>query len=485
MGETRSGPLTGLRVVELAGLGPGPVRRHAARRPRRRRGTRRPAGRRHRLRRVRARPAHPRPPLGRGRPQAAGGCGRGARPGRTGRRADRGVPPGRRRAAGRRAGRLPRPQPPAGLRPDDRLGPGRAAAPAPPGTTSATSRSPVPCTRSAMREVRRRCRSTWWATSAVARCTSSPACSPRCSRRAAAARARWSTRRSSTAPATSRPWCAAWSGPAPGRTAAASTCSTVARRSTRCYETADHRHLAIGPLEPQFYAELLDRLGLADDDLPAQYDVDGWPRLRAAIADRIASRPARGVAADVRGQRCLRGTGAVTRGVAAAPAARGARHVRRARRDGPARSRAAILPHAGDAVRRHRPDPASTPERPCRTGGSPTSTGCSPTASYEGRTSAAHHLRRRSRRRSATPCGASAPSTSCRTTPSGRRRGSFRASSGRPPDPKACWDSWCRRSTAAEACATSATTPCSPRSSPGSAPAASGSASTTTSTRRT
>ena len=56
------------------------------------------------------------------------------------------------------------------------------------------------------------------------------------------------------------------------------------------HETADHRHLAIGPLEPQFYAELLERLGLADDDLPVQYDVDGWPRLRAAIADRVGTR---------------------------------------------------------------------------------------------------------------------------------------------------------------------------------------------------
>ena len=29
------------------------------------------------------------------------------------------------------------------------------------------------------------------------------------------------------------------------------------------YETADGRHVSVGALEPQFYAELLDRLGLA------------------------------------------------------------------------------------------------------------------------------------------------------------------------------------------------------------------------------
>jgi alpha-methylacyl-CoA racemase len=57
------------------------------------------------------------------------------------------------------------------------------------------------------------------------------------------------------------------------------------------YETSDGRHLAVGALEPQFYAELLDRLGLADDpDLPDRDDRSTWPRLRRLLADRIASR---------------------------------------------------------------------------------------------------------------------------------------------------------------------------------------------------
>ena len=50
------------------------------------------------------------------------------------------------------------------------------------------------------------------------------------------------------------------------------------------YETADGRHLAVGALEPQFYAELLRRLGLDDGDLPAQLDRDGWPLLRERLA---------------------------------------------------------------------------------------------------------------------------------------------------------------------------------------------------------
>ncbi|NBE83421.1 CaiB/BaiF CoA transferase family protein [Micromonospora rubida] len=56
------------------------------------------------------------------------------------------------------------------------------------------------------------------------------------------------------------------------------------------YPTADGGHLAVGALEPQFYAELLRLLGLADADLPAQHDVAGWPVLRARFAEVFAGR---------------------------------------------------------------------------------------------------------------------------------------------------------------------------------------------------
>lgn len=56
------------------------------------------------------------------------------------------------------------------------------------------------------------------------------------------------------------------------------------------YPCADGRHIAVGALEPQFYRELLDGLGLADADLPAQYDRAGWPVLRAAFARAFAGR---------------------------------------------------------------------------------------------------------------------------------------------------------------------------------------------------
>jgi alpha-methylacyl-CoA racemase len=46
------------------------------------------------------------------------------------------------------------------------------------------------------------------------------------------------------------------------------------------YETADGKFISLGSLEPQFYAELVQRLGLTDDDLPVQMDRGGWGTLR-------------------------------------------------------------------------------------------------------------------------------------------------------------------------------------------------------------
>jgi alpha-methylacyl-CoA racemase len=57
-----------------------------------------------------------------------------------------------------------------------------------------------------------------------------------------------------------------------------------------CYRTRDDRFVAIGAIEPRFYAELLDRLGLANEALPAQHDRAGWPALRARFAATFASR---------------------------------------------------------------------------------------------------------------------------------------------------------------------------------------------------
>jgi alpha-methylacyl-CoA racemase len=52
------------------------------------------------------------------------------------------------------------------------------------------------------------------------------------------------------------------------------------------YETADGGHLAVGALEPQFYAQLLDRLGLTDV-APSRNDPD---RLRALLTETFRTR---------------------------------------------------------------------------------------------------------------------------------------------------------------------------------------------------
>lgn len=56
------------------------------------------------------------------------------------------------------------------------------------------------------------------------------------------------------------------------------------------YRCSDDRWIALGALEPQFYLELIDGLGLMANDLPAQYDRSRWPELRQTFTDLIATR---------------------------------------------------------------------------------------------------------------------------------------------------------------------------------------------------
>ncbi|MEO8739158.1 MAG: CaiB/BaiF CoA-transferase family protein [Casimicrobiaceae bacterium] len=51
------------------------------------------------------------------------------------------------------------------------------------------------------------------------------------------------------------------------------------------YATSDAKHVAIGAIEPKFYAELLARLGLTGEALPAQHDRTRWPELRRRFAE--------------------------------------------------------------------------------------------------------------------------------------------------------------------------------------------------------
>ncbi|MFC5746506.1 CaiB/BaiF CoA transferase family protein [Actinomadura rugatobispora] len=54
------------------------------------------------------------------------------------------------------------------------------------------------------------------------------------------------------------------------------------------YETADGKHVAVGAIEPQFYAEFVRLLGLEDRegaaDLPGQFDQERWPEMRERFA---------------------------------------------------------------------------------------------------------------------------------------------------------------------------------------------------------
>ena len=56
------------------------------------------------------------------------------------------------------------------------------------------------------------------------------------------------------------------------------------------YETQDGRYISIGSVEPKFYRELLSLIGLADEVLPKQDDQRGWDTLRERFAALIKTR---------------------------------------------------------------------------------------------------------------------------------------------------------------------------------------------------
>jgi alpha-methylacyl-CoA racemase len=58
----------------------------------------------------------------------------------------------------------------------------------------------------------------------------------------------------------------------------------------RCYACADARHVAVGALEPPFFAALLDGLGIPRDRY-VQHDRVAWPAMQAEFAAVFAARP--------------------------------------------------------------------------------------------------------------------------------------------------------------------------------------------------
>jgi alpha-methylacyl-CoA racemase len=49
------------------------------------------------------------------------------------------------------------------------------------------------------------------------------------------------------------------------------------------YECADGEHISLGSLEPQFYAEMCEQLGIPIEEMP-EYDRDRWPEFKQRIA---------------------------------------------------------------------------------------------------------------------------------------------------------------------------------------------------------
>ena len=56
------------------------------------------------------------------------------------------------------------------------------------------------------------------------------------------------------------------------------------------YETSDGRYMAVGAIEPQFYAELIRLLGLEGTELPGQMDREAWPAMKERFAAIFATR---------------------------------------------------------------------------------------------------------------------------------------------------------------------------------------------------
>ncbi len=56
------------------------------------------------------------------------------------------------------------------------------------------------------------------------------------------------------------------------------------------YQCADGKWISIGSIEPQFYALLLEKTGITDPEFKNQMDRDAWPSLKAKLAEVLATR---------------------------------------------------------------------------------------------------------------------------------------------------------------------------------------------------
>jgi alpha-methylacyl-CoA racemase len=57
----------------------------------------------------------------------------------------------------------------------------------------------------------------------------------------------------------------------------------------RTYETSDGKYMAVGAIEPQFFAELLNGLGLSPDEVPGQLELGEYAEMHKIFTERFAS----------------------------------------------------------------------------------------------------------------------------------------------------------------------------------------------------
>lgn len=58
----------------------------------------------------------------------------------------------------------------------------------------------------------------------------------------------------------------------------------------RTYETSDGKHMAVGSIEPQFFAQLVAGLGLGADEIPGQFELARYDEMRAIFTERFATK---------------------------------------------------------------------------------------------------------------------------------------------------------------------------------------------------
>ena len=123
------------------------------------------------------------------------------------------------------------------------------------------------------------------------------------------------------------------------------------------YECADGKHVAVGPLERPFYAQLARRAWVSTRPIcPDRRDEAAWPALKERFAAVFRTRTPRRVGQGLRTDRCLRRAGPDAHRGPAPPAQRRAPHVRRACGHRAAGARSPLQPH-DRALERSAPPP--------------------------------------------------------------------------------------------------------------------------------